>query len=111
MAVPAIEPDPTNPKPPLWRRHPNLGWILAVFGFTVFLTYISFPPVDTGEAAYVLALPAVLWAYRKPAFRLYAATVLAAQVVAWTMLLGWLHNVTWVGLFLLGPFVGLLIGL
>lgn len=102
--------DPYEPRPTLWQRRPHLAWVLAVFGFTVFLTYISFPPVNTGEAAYVLALPAVLWAYRKPAFRMYAWTVLGAQAVAWTALLGWLHNVTWVGLFLLGPFVGLLVG-
>ncbi len=102
--------DPYEPRPTLWQRHPHLGWVLAVFGFTVFLTYISFPPVNTGEAAYVLALPGILWAYRKPSFRMYAWTVLGAQVVAWTALLGWLHNVTWVGLFLLGPFVGLLVG-
>ncbi|MEJ1973934.1 MAG: hypothetical protein WDM96_16165 [Lacunisphaera sp.] len=63
------------------------------------------------EAGYVLALPAVLWAYRRPAFRLYAWVVLGAQMVAWTILLGWLHNVTWGGLFLLGPFIGLLTGL
>ena len=41
--------DPYEPRPTLWQRHPNLGWILAVFGFTVFLTYVSFPPVSTGE--------------------------------------------------------------
>lgn len=110
MAALPVTDDPYEPKPTLWQRHPNLGWVLAVFGFTVFLTYISFPPVSTGEAAYVLALPAVLWAYRKPAFRMYAYTVVGAQMVAWTMLLGWLDNVTWVGLFLLGPFVGLLAG-
>jgi apolipoprotein N-acyltransferase len=107
----AVIDDPYEPKPTLWQRHPHLGWILAVFGFTVFLTYISFPPVSTGEAAYVLALPAILWAYRRPAFRMYAYTVVGAQMVAWTMLLGWLEHVTWVGLFLLGPFVGLLAGL
>ncbi len=110
MPAAAID-DPYEPRPTLWQRHPHLGWILAVFGFTVFLTYISFPPVNTGEAAYVLALPAILWAYRKPGFRLYAITVLGAQAVAWTMLLWWLNNVTWFGLFLLGPFVGLLGGL
>lgn len=110
MAATPADFDPYEPRPTLWQRHPQLGWVLAVFGFTVFLTYISFPPVNTGEAAYVLALPAVLWACRKPAFRLYAWTVLGAQAVAWTALLGWLHNVTWVGLFLLGPFVGLLVG-
>jgi apolipoprotein N-acyltransferase len=110
MTETTAEFDPYDPKPTLWQRHPHLGWILAVFGFTVFLTYISFPPVNTGEAAYVLALPAILWAYRKPSFRMFAWTVLGAQVVAWTALLGWLHNVTWVGLFLLGPFIGLLVG-
>jgi apolipoprotein N-acyltransferase len=30
--------------------------------------------------------------------------------VAWTILLGWLHHVTWVGLFLLGPFIGAWVG-
>lgn len=110
MAEPGKPYDPYEPRPTLWQRHPNLGWILAVFGFTVFLTYVSFPPVSTGEAAYVLALPAILWAHRKPAFRMFAWTVLAAQMVAWTMLLWWLHHVTWFGLFLLGPFVGLIVG-
>jgi apolipoprotein N-acyltransferase len=110
MTVTPDKPDPYEPRPTLWQRHPHLGWVLAVFGFTVFLTYISFPPVNTGEAAYVLALPAILWAYRQPSFRLFAWTVLGAQVVAWTALLGWLHHVTWVGLFMLGPFVGLLVG-
>jgi len=110
MAGPPDSIDPYELRLTLWQRHPHLGWILAVFGFTVFLTYISFPPVNTGEAAYVLALPGILWAYRKPAFRMFAWTVLGAQVVAWTALLGWLHHVTWVGLFLLGPFIGLLVG-
>jgi apolipoprotein N-acyltransferase len=103
--------DPYELPPTFWLRHPGLGWALAVFGFTALLTYIAFPPVNQGEAAYVLALPAVLWAYRRPAFRLFARAVLGAQVVAWTLLLGWLHHVTWVGLFLLGPFIGLIAGL
>jgi apolipoprotein N-acyltransferase len=103
--------DPYEPKPTLWQRHAQLGWALAVFALTALLTYISFPPVNTGEAAYVLAVPALLWAYRRPPFRIFAWSVLGAQVVAWTLLLGWLHNVTWAGLFMLGPFVGLLTGL
>lgn len=103
--------DPYTPKPTLWQRHPQLGWSLAVFFLTAFLTVVSFPGWSIGEAGYVLALPAILWAYRRPAFKRYAWIVLGAQVVAWTVLLGWLHNVTWPGLFLLGPFVGLLVGL
>ncbi|HEX2862605.1 MAG TPA: apolipoprotein N-acyltransferase [Lacunisphaera sp.] len=103
-------PDPYAPVPTLWQRHPHLAWTLAVFATTVLLTFVSFPPVNAGEAAYVLVLPAALWAYRKPAFKRYAQVVLGAQMVAWTALLWWLHNVTWAGLFLLGPFVGLIVG-
>ena len=104
-------PDPYEPRPTLWQRRPELGWALGVFVLTALLTFASFPPLNTGEAAYAFALPAVLWMYRKPAFRIFAWSVLGAQVVAWTALLWWLHHVTWVGLFLLGPFTGLLIGL
>jgi apolipoprotein N-acyltransferase len=110
-AAPTHAPDPYEPVPTFWQRHPVLPWVVAVFGLTLFLTYAAFPPFNTGEAGYVFALPAVLWAYRRPAFRVFAWTVLGAQVVAWTLLLGWLHNVTLLGPFLLGPFVGLLIGL
>ena len=102
--------DPYAPKLTLWQRQPQLGWTLAVFVLTVVLTCAAFPPYDAGEAAYAFALPALLWAYRRPTFKLFAWVVLGAQAVAWTILLGWLHHVTWVGLFLLGPFVGLLIG-
>ncbi len=107
---PATLLDPYEPKPTLWRRQPHLGWALAVFVLTTLLTYASFPPYNAAEAAYIFALPAVLWAYRRPPFRVFAWTLLGAQAVGWTMLLWWLHNVTWPGLFLLGPFVGGLIG-
>ena len=107
---PAPEPYPA-PQPTLWQRQPLLGWALAVFVLTVVLTNVSFPPVVAGEFGFVFAVPAVMWAYRAPPFRIFALTVLGAQVVAWTILLGWLHHVTWAGLFFLGPFVGLLIGL
>ena len=103
--------DPYEPRPTVWQRQPHLGWALAVFALTVVLTYVSFPPVATGEFAFAFAVPAVLWAYRAPPFRIFAWAVLGAQAVAWTALLGWLHHVTWGGLFLLGPFIGLLVGL
>ena len=104
-------PDPYAPRLPLWQRQPQLGWALAVFALTVILTCVCFPPVSAGEFAFAFAVPAVLWAYRAPPFKIFARAVLGAQAVAWTVLLGWLHHVTWVGLFLLGPFIGLLIGL
>jgi apolipoprotein N-acyltransferase len=110
-ATPISAADPYEPKPTLWQRQPLLGWVLGVFVLTALLTFASFPPLDVGEAAYAFALPAVLWAFRRPSFRVFAWTVLGAQAVAWTALLWWLHHVTWVGLFLLGPFIGVLIGL
>ena len=110
MPAASAIPDPYDVPPTLWQRYPQLAWALAVFALSTLLTYVAFPPVNTGDAAYALALPALLWAYRRPPFRVFAWIVLGAQVVAWTLLLGWLHNVSWVGLFLLGPFVGLLVG-
>lgn len=110
MPTPVHEPDPYAERPTLWQRYPLLGWPLSVFAATVFLAWASFPPLNVGEAAFIFALPAILWAYKKPSFRVFAWTVLSAQVIVWTLVLGWLHNVTWGGLFLLGPFVGLLIG-
>lgn len=103
--------DPYEPKLTLWQRRPQLGWALAVFALTVTCTCASFPPYNVGEAAYAFAIPALLWVYRRPPFKLFTWTILGAQALAWTVLLGWLHHVTWVGLFLLGPFVGVLIGL
>lgn len=111
MADASAQTDSYATAPALWQRHPGLGWALGVFVATAVLGYVIFPPVDAGELAFAFAVPALLWAYRKPAFHLYAWSVLGAHVVAWTSLLGWLHHVTWPGLFLLGPFMGLLTGL
>jgi len=102
--------DPYAPRPTFWQQHPQLAWGAAVAGLTLFFMFMAFPPSTGGEAAYLFAIPALLWAYRRPAFKPYALTMLGVQVVAWTWLLGWLHHVTWTGLFLLGPFVGLLVG-
>jgi apolipoprotein N-acyltransferase len=83
---------------------------VAVFLSTVVLTILSFPPLRTAEFAYAFAAPAILWAYRRPNWKLFSAVVLGAQAVAWTIILGWLHHVTWLGLILLGPFMGVWIG-
>jgi apolipoprotein N-acyltransferase len=111
MADMPASPDPYDVPPTLWQRYPQLAWSLIVFALTALLAYVAFPPVNTGDAAYALAVPALLWAYRRPPFRIFAWTVLGAHVLAWTLILGWLHNVSWVGLFLLGPFIGLIVGL
>ncbi len=104
------DPYAADPAPTFWQRHVEHGIAAAVFVFTILLTVLAFPPSSTPEFAYLFAAPAVFWAYRSPAWRLYACTVLGAGAVSWTILLGWLHNVTWGGLFALGPIVGVWIG-
>lgn len=103
--------DRADSAPPSWaRRHAAHLWAAGVFITTLVLTVLSFPPSRTPEFAYAFAAPALFWAYLRPSFRLYACTVLGAQAVAWTLLLGWLHHVTLGGLLLLGPFIGAWIG-
>lgn len=116
MAIPADSeselsfPDYDNPPVPFWEKYEAKIAPIVVFVATVVLTVLSFPPINAPEFAYVLAAPAAFWAYRRPGFRLYAGVVLGAQAVAWTILLWWLHHVTWLGLFLLGPFIGVWVG-
>lgn len=102
--------DPYEPRPTFVQRHANAIAAVVVFGLTVGLAVGAFPPFKAPEFAYAMLVPGIFWAYRRPPFKLYACTLLAAQAVAWTLLLGWLHNVTWLGLFLLGPFVGVWVG-
>ncbi len=101
--------NPYDQGPPFWRRHSQGLAALAVFLITGLLTVLSFPPLEVPPVAYAFAAPAIVWAYRRPPIRLYALSVLGSQVVAWTILLGWLHNVSWLAL-LLGPVVGLWVG-
>lgn len=102
--------DPYEPRPNFVQRHADPLAAGAVFVLTVLLTVVAFPPFNAPEAAYAMLVPGVFWAYTKPSLRLYAWTLGLAQAAAWTIILWWLHNVTWLGLFLLGPFVGLWVG-
>jgi apolipoprotein N-acyltransferase len=79
---------------------------LLVFALTPLLAWLSFPAVNAPECALVFAVPALLWAARAPAWRLYGWTLAAAWTVAWVVLLFWLHHVTFVGLALLAAFLG-----
>jgi apolipoprotein N-acyltransferase len=105
-----LKPDPYEVLPNPWERH--RGWLtpLTVGVLTVVLFVVSFPPYHAPEAAYTCLIPGIFWAYLRPRFWTYAWTVLAAQSVAWTINLAWLHPVTWAGLFLLGPIVGVWTG-
>ena len=107
--APAEPYDPYNQPPTFFDQHRDWAWAFGVFVATVVLTVTAFPPHHP-EAAYAFALPAIYWAYLRPGFKLFAGTLAAAQAVAWTILLGWLHPVTWFGLFLVGPFVGAWVG-
>ncbi len=102
--------DPYAPVPTLWERHPAAVASVTVFVLTALLAVVAFPPFKMPEFAYAMFVPGVFWAYTRPRFKLYAWTMLGAQAVAWTIILGWLHHVTWLGLFLLGPIVGAWIG-
>jgi apolipoprotein N-acyltransferase len=103
--------DPYEPRPTWLQRHATAVAAGVVFALTVLLAVVSFPPFSTPEFAYVMLVPGAFWAYTRPSFRLFTGTLFAAQAVAWTILLGWLHHVTWLGLFLLGPFIGVWVGL
>ena len=104
--------DPYADLPPsFWQRNATLVWAVAAGFGTALLTVLSFPPANVPEFAYAFAAPAIFWAYERPRFKLFAPVILGGQAVAWTVLLGWLHHVTWLGLFLLGPFVGVWTGL
>jgi apolipoprotein N-acyltransferase len=83
---------------------------LGVFLATIILTVVSFPPFHAPEFAYAMLVPAIFWSYRSPPLKLFLWTMFAAQAIAWTILLGWIHHVTWGGLLLLGPIVGAWVG-
>jgi apolipoprotein N-acyltransferase len=104
------QPDPYDAPPEFWQRHPDWLAPLAVFVCTVVLSVLAFPPCKVPEFAYAMLVPGILWAYRRPRLKVFVWTMFAAQAVAWTILLGWLHHVTWLGLFLLGPFTGAWVG-
>lgn len=72
------------------------------------LAWAAFPPSPLPEAAFVLLLPALLWARRSPPWRLYAVAQWLGWTVAWFVLLVWLRHVTWIGLTLLAAFLGAL---
>ena len=91
-------------------RHSEKCAAGVVFAATAAATVAMMPPSTYPELAYVFAAPAVFWACRAPRWKTYLWTLFAAQVVAWTITLGWLRHVTWAGLLLLGPVVGAWVG-
>ncbi len=81
---------------------------LLVLALTPLLVWSAFPAMQLPAAAFVLAVPALWWARRAPAWRLFAGTVWAAWTIAWFVLIFWLHHVTAVGMAALAAFLGAL---
>ena len=102
--------DPYAREPAYWTRHWDRIIPVLVGVLTGALAVAAFPPYEMSEFAYAMLVPGIFWAYYRPSFRRYATTLLGAQMVAWTVILGWLHHVSWLGLLLLGPFTGLWVG-
>ena len=103
-------PDYDNPTLPFWEQHGSWLAPLGVFISTVLLTVFAFPPFEAAEFAYMCCAPAILWAYRWPGFKIFALVTIGAQVVAWYVLMWWLHHATWPGYILLGPVIGAWVG-
>jgi len=101
-----VSPDPYDTVPSFWDRHHSRIAPVAAAVLAVFLLVVAFPPFQAPEAAYACLVPGLFWAYLRPRLKVYAWTMFAAQSVAWTINLSWLHPVTWAGLLVLGPIVG-----
>lgn len=69
---------------------------------------VAFPPFNLPEAAYVFAVPSILWAWREPRWKSWLWTTGAATLASWLVLLEWMRVLTreagpialvgWVGL-------------
>lgn len=79
---------------------------LLVLVLTPLLALLAFPAAHSPECALVVAVPALWWASRAPAWRLFGWTVWAAWSIAWLVLIFWLNHVTVVGTVLLAAFLG-----
>ena len=85
----------------------SLGWSIGVFVAATFLYIILFPPFNFPEAAYIFAVPVVIWALRRPKLKIYAITVVASGFVSWLILISWLRHVTWSGMIILSFVLGM----
>ncbi len=74
---------------------------------TVLLTVIAFPPFNVAEAAYVFAVPALLWLFRGPALRQVFVVLGIAHFIGWLILIYWLRHVTYPGFVFLAAVLGL----
>jgi apolipoprotein N-acyltransferase len=74
----------------------GLGGLIALL--TAVFLVAAFPPGRFPEAAYILAVPGLLWSRRRPEWRLFLGFVFLGLFAGWVVLIWWLHHVTWVGM-------------
>lgn len=84
-------------------------WLLGAGAalLTAVLFTAAFPPFGVAEAAFVFAVPLVLWLFRAPRGKLVAVLVPAAFALSWLVLIVWLRHVTFGGYLLLSIVLGL----
>ncbi len=114
--------DPAPGKWTTWLRSRQADRLLTVFVclLTAVLLVVSYPPFDTPEAAYVWAVPFLVWIYlRQPRWSSTLLVAGASQIAAWIYILKWLRHfaehagiaapvlVGWAAMIALGSIVGL----
>ena len=89
------------------RCLPKSVTAVAVGVLTVLLTAASFPPFNVAEAAYVFAVPILLWLWRGAPLRVALTTIVTSQFIVWLVLIVWLRHVTYPGYVLVCAVLGL----
>ncbi len=91
------------------ERHSKSRWLpmVAAATLSMLLYVIAFPPFDVPEAAYVFAVPLLLWLMKPRRFRMAAVGIFGWGFVSWLVLIVWLRHVTWPGYVLLSAVLAL----
>lgn len=84
---------------------------LTAFVLSTLLYVVAFPLLDGAEAAYLFAVPFLIWAFSRPRLNVFLLTALASSFLAWFILLIWLRHVTWGGTAFLAFYLGIIASL
>lgn len=78
----------------------------AVF-FSALLYILAFPPFNVAEAAYVFAIPLLLWLFRPRPVKVAALVIVGWGLLSWLILIVWLRHVTFAGYFIASTLLAL----
>lgn len=89
-------------------RQPGPWWLgpLVVL-FSAVLYIAAFPPLDVAEAAYIFAVPLLLWLMRVRSWRVAAGGIFGWGFLSWLVLIAWLRHVTGPGYVMLSGVLAL----